>query len=352
MSVHPNRNRPEPGLNHGKVIKSDFRAPWWARNRHVQTIWPRLVQKRLPLSYRKQRLELPDGDFVDLAWGEQVDDPKGMVVLFHGLEGSIESHYANDLMANCIELGWLPVLMHFRGCGEGINKLPRAYHSGETSDPLYFLEWLDEQYPDLSKVAVGFSLGANMLLKLLGENPQQRFVKAAVAVSPPLQLNECAVSINKGFSRLYQQHLMKSMVATLGEKMSRMDYSSHVSLSSDNLVELKTFRDFDEHVTAPLHGFEGADDYYQRCSGMQFLQHITTPTLVLHAKDDPFMNNNVIPVAEQLSPMVRYELSDKGGHVGFMQGSPWRPKVWMHSRITDYICSFMQSGAKQEETSQ
>ena len=322
---------------HGQLVASDFKPPWWARNRHVQTLWPRLVQRRTPFTFSRQRLNLPDGDFVDLAWGVGVHKPKGIVVFFHGLEGSVKSHYANDMMAECEKQGWLPVLMHFRGCSGVTNLKPRAYHSGETRDAWYFLEWLEKAHPGLPKVAVGYSLGANMLLKLLGENPTQTILNAAVAVSPPLKLNECAKSINKGFSRLYQWHLMKSMMATLKEKTSQLDYGGSLKIAEHDFDDLKTFRDFDEHVTAPLHGFSGADDYYQRCSGMQFLKHICTPTLVLHAKDDPFMNEKVIPEATQLSTFVRFELSKHGGHVGFVQGAPWRPEIWMQQRIVTFL---------------
>ena len=327
---------------HGQLVSSEFEPPWWATNRHVQTIWPRFFQKRLSMTFKRQRLTLPDDDFVDLAWGLDVQEPKGIVVVFHGLEGSVKSHYANDIMAVCQQQGWLPVLMHFRGCSTEPNLSTRAYHSGETQDAKYLLNWLQQQFPELPKVAIGFSLGANMLLKLLGEYPSQGFVRAAVAVSPPLQLAECAKSINGGFSRLYQWHLMKSMVKNLRDKMERMDFSSVLNLKEAELHQLKTFRDFDQHVTAPLHGFAGADDYYQQSSAMEYLKRIMTPTLILHAKDDPFMNENVVPKAEQLSPLVRFELSEKGGHVGFLQGSPWRPTTWMHHRISHFIATHLE----------
>ena len=324
-----------------RLVTSDFTPPKWARNRHVQTIWPRFFQKRLPMAFRRQRLTLPDNDFVELAWGVEVERPKGLVVIFHGLEGSVKSHYANDLMAVCQRQGWLPVLMHFRGCGTETNLTTRAYHSGETQDALFFLNWLKQQFPKLPKVAVGFSLGANMLLKLLGENPDQSLIQAAVAVSPPLRLHECAKSINSGFSRLYQWHLMTSMLANLKDKMSKIDFSSVLSIKQDELHKLKTFRDFDQHVTAPLHGFEGADDYYQQCSAMDQLTRIMTPTLILHAKDDPFMNEHVVPTEQQLSPMIRFELSDNGGHVGFLQGTPLQPTTWLHQRIPEYLSDYL-----------
>jgi hypothetical protein len=179
-----------------------------------------------------------------------------------------------------------------------------------------------------------------MLLKLLGERPQQSIIKAALAISAPLQLAECAQSINQGFSKLYQSYLLKSMVTNLRHKMSIMDYQNHLTIKYKDLHQLKNFRDFDQHVTAPLHGFLGADDYYLRCSAMPYLSKIQTPTLVLHAKDDPFMNENVIPRTDQLSQFVRVELSEHGGHVGFLQGSPWRPKIWMQQRVSDFLTRF------------
>ena len=153
-------------LSHGKIIKSSFKVPGWAKNRHVQTIWPRFIQKRLPLSYNMERLTLPDDDFVDVAWGPKPQETSGIVVMFHGLEGSIKSHYANDMMAQLSVNGWQVVMMHYRGCSGVPNLKARAYHSGETEDPSFFLEWLHDKFPRIPKVAIGFSLGGNMLLKL------------------------------------------------------------------------------------------------------------------------------------------------------------------------------------------
>ncbi|MCV2885816.1 hydrolase [Aestuariibacter sp. AA17] len=331
---------------YGRVVKSTFSPPWWAKNRHIQTIFPRFLQKRRKLNVKHQQLALPDGDFLDISWGEKPENQKGMVVLFHGLEGSVRSHYANDMMAVLRTRGFWPVLMHFRGCSGRANTLPRAYHSGETEDALFFLEWLNKQYPNIKKSAIGFSLGANMLLKLLGENPMQRFVESAVAVSPPLRLRECADSINQGFSRVYQRYLLNSMVANLARKMQKVDFGNTLKLLPNELKKLKSFRDFDEHVTAPLHGFSSANDYYARCSGIQFLRQILTPTLVLHAKDDPFMNEHVIPAPADLSSAVRYELSEQGGHVGFMHGTPWRPTIWMHERVATFFESQLDISVK------
>lgn len=324
-------------LSHGKIIKSSFRVPSWAKNRHVQTIWPRFIQKRLPLKYSMERLTLPDDDFVDVAWGPKPAEPSGIIVMFHGLEGSIRSHYANDMMANLSVNGWQVVMMHYRGCSGVPNLKPRGYHSGETGDPSFFLDWLNQKFPQLPKVAVGFSLGGNMLLKLLGENPAQKWLNAAIAISSPLKLSECAKSINHGFSRVYQKYLLNSIKTTLRKKMSFIDYRKLIQLTSDDVDDITSFAQFDEKVTAPLHGFEDANDYYEKCSAYHFLSAIHCPTLVLHSVDDPFMNHLVVPKEEELARNVTLELSERGGHVGFMQGSVFNPKVWLHERVKRYV---------------
>ena len=324
-------------LSHGKIIKSSFRVPSWAKNRHVQTIWPRFIQKRLPLKYSMERLTLPDDDFVDVAWGPKPAEPSGIIVMFHGLEGSIRSHYANDMMANLSVNGWQVVMMHYRGCSGVPNLKPRGYHSGETGDPSFFLDWLNQKFPQLPKVAVGFSLGGNMLLKLLGENPAQKWLNAAIAISSPLKLSECAKSINHGFSRVYQKYLLNSIKTTLRKKMSFIDYRKLIQLTGDDVDGISSFAQFDEKVTAPLHGFEDANDYYEKCSAYHFLSAIHCPTLVLHSIDDPFMNHLVVPKEEELARNVTLELSERGGHDGFMQGSVFSPKVWLHERVKRYV---------------
>ena len=328
-------------VRYGEIVKSDFTPPWWATNRHVQTIFPRFIQKRVKLDYRKEKLVLPDGDFVNLIWAGDVQNSSGLITMFHGLEGSIRSHYTNDMAANFVKQGYAVVLMHFRGCGGEHNATPRAYHSGETEDAWFFLNWLEEKFPETRKVAMGFSLGANMLLKLLSEQPKQRIVKAAMAVSTPFNLALCASSINQGFSRVYQAYLLKSMVNNLLLKMRRMDYGKLLKVTESQIKQFKSFRDFDEHVTAPLHGFLGADDYYQKSSSRYFLKGIATPTLVVHAKDDPFMHESIVPDVDVLSPSVCMEVSEKGGHVGFMQGTPWRPKIWMQQRANIFFKPFI-----------
>jgi predicted alpha/beta-fold hydrolase len=328
-------------VRYGEIVESGFSPPWWAKNRHVQTIFPRFIQKRANLDYRKEKLALPDGDFVNLIWAGDVQKSSGLIAMFHGLEGSIRSHYSNDMAANFVKQGYAVVLMHFRGCGGEHNATPRSYHSGETEDAWFFLNWLEQTFPETRKAAMGFSLGANMLLKLLSEHPKQQIVKAAMAVSTPFNLDLCANSINHGFSKVYQAYLLKSMVNNLLIKMRNMDYGKLLKVTESQIKQFKTFRDFDEDVTAPLHGFVDADDYYQKCSSRHFLKNIATPTLVLHAKDDPFMHESIVPDAHLLSPSVCLEVSDRGGHVGFMHGTPWRPKIWMQQRANTFFEPFI-----------
>jgi predicted alpha/beta-fold hydrolase len=333
-SVKQRSNQLKGGFTSG-IYQSGFKPPEWAKNKHIQPLWPRFVQKRLSVHWSNERLELPDGDFVDLAWATKPAHCKGIVVLFHGLEGSIRSHYANDMMSYLYKHNWWPVLMHFRGCSGVSNRLPRAYHSGDTGDALYFLQILQSRFPTIPKVAVGFSLGANMLLKLLGENPSQPFIRAAVAISAPMKLAECADAISQGMSRIYQDYLLKSMKTKFAQKLARM--SLPFDLSVAQLNQTNNFRQFDDLVTAPLHGFDGVNDYYHRCSAAHYLSKIQTDSLILHAVDDPFMNKAVIPDQSDLSQSTRLELSDTGGHVGFMQGMPWDPTIWTHQRTLDFF---------------
>ena len=347
MLFKPQTNQ---NVRYGEIVESDFRPPWWAKNRHVQTIFPRFIQKRAKLDYRKEKLPLPDGDFVNLIWAGDVQKSSGLIVMFHGLEGSIRSHYINDMAANFVKQGYAVVLMHFRGCGGEQNATPRAYHSGETEDAWYFLNWLEQKFPETRKVAMGFSLGANMLLKLLSEQPKQTIIKAAMAVSTPFNLALCANSISQGFSKVYQAYLLKSMVNNLLIKMRNMDYGKLLKVTESQIKQFKSFREFDEYITAPLHGFKGADDYYQKCSAQNFLKAIATPTLVVHAKDDPFMHSSIVPDAKTLSPKVCLELSEKGGHVGFMQGTPWRPEIWIQQRANHFFQSFIADKGKHLST--
>jgi predicted alpha/beta-fold hydrolase len=321
------------------IEKSDFTPAWWLRGTHAQTLWPYLFGNRAVPALTPERLSLPDGDFVDLCWTpeDDVDAAAPVVAVFHGLEGSIRSPYAARIMAAVHKQSWCGVFMHFRGCSGEPNRGRGSYHSGHTVDIAYLLDALRLRFPRSRLFAVGYSLGGNALLKYLGEQGPAAPLHAAAAVSVPFSLADGALRLNRGLSRIYQHHLIRLLQHKVLRKvgLGRLDYAPN------EVARLKTFYHFDDVVTAPLHGFAGADDYYAQCSSRQYLRDICIPTLILHARDDPFMTPASIPGEGELSDQVRLELSDRGGHVGFISGGlPWRPDYWLERRLLSYFMLF------------
>lgn len=312
-----------------------FDAPPWCRNPHLQTLLPRLrVGPALPL--RRERLELPDGDFVDLDWAPRAHGP--IVIVLHGLEGSSRSPYMRGILHALDRQGFRAVAMHFRGCSGIPNRLPRSYHSGETRDFDHVVRTLQQREPETRLAAVGYSLGGNVLLKWLGEEGANAPVQSAVAVSVPFVLSQAADRLDRGVSRLYQWKLLLSLRQSLRRKFAQ----AAPPFPLRELGKLRSFWTFDDQITAPLHGFRGAVDYYNSSSSRQFLQRITVPTLIIHAKDDPFLPAEAIPTPEEFSPSTRFELYAHGGHVGFIAGpSPWRPVYWLEHRIPEFLAQHL-----------
>jgi len=316
------------------IAEAGFRAPWWCRGPHLQTLWPHLFRHRPRPRYRRERLELPDGDFLDLDWlGPATPGP--LVVILHGLEGSSSSHYVRALAHGLAARGLASVVMHQRGCSGEPNRLARFYHAGETEDLRLVLEHCRRRRPAGRLYAVGYSLGGNVLLKWLGQ-AQDTLLDAAAAVSVPFRLDYGARRLEKGVSRLYQAHLIRGMKRSVARKRRRMPHP----VDPDTLSRCRTFEQIDTCLTAPLHGFQDAWDYYARSSCRQFLASIHTPTLIVHALDDPFMTPGAVPDASELSPAIRLELSGHGGHCGFVAGTlPWRPRYWLDKRLPEFILS-------------
>lgn len=314
-----------------------FPTPWWAKNPHVQTILSSVL--RAPdTSLRRERLELVDGDFIDLDWSDAGEQTKRVVVVFHGLEGSSSSPYVRRLIKRCGEHQVSVVVHHHRSCSGENNRLARSYHSGETGDMQQTLQHIKRLCPDAHIDAIGYSLGGNALAKYLGEHKDASLVDRAVIVSAPLQLSACAKRLEGGFSRIYQRHLIKRLRRKTMDKLANPQLLEMMPVESEVVMELKTFYDFDDQVTAPLHGFADVHDYYSQCSGLQFLSSITIPTLIMHAADDPFMTAAVIPTPGHYSEQVSYELYSHGGHVGFISGgSPLRPKYFLEDRLADFL---------------
>lgn len=318
-----------------KIIKSAFSPPRWLRNAHAQTMFPGMPWSwRSKLAMRRETLELPDGDATAVDWlvdGDSLPDTAPLLIILHGLEGSSESSYARMLMESALKHGWRSCVLNFRDCGDYRNRLPRRYHAGETNDLRHFLNELQLAGPLL---AVGYSLGGNVLLKYLGESGNETPLKAATAICAPLNLHECAKALNNGFSKTYQRHLLKRMKKSVARKFDRHT----AAFDWERAMNSKTFAEFDDSVTAPLHGFKGMQDYYDRCSSVHFLKTIERPTLIINALDDPFMTPAVIPDADKLSNNVTLEVSKYGGHVGFVNGgTPWRPTFYLPKRIIEFL---------------
>ncbi len=312
------------------------------KHKHFQTMFPSLFRKPLELDIEVERFELDDGDFVECFWHHTTtpSTQNPIVVLFHGLTGSFESPYIKGMMCALNKSGFSSVLMHFRGCSGEMNRLPRSYHSGDTADAKAWIETLQKRYPKRPLFAVGYSLGGNMLLKLLGEWGNSSPLCAAVSVSAPLQLDICSTQMNQGFAKLYQYVLLKDLKQHLLNKYKKYDMKAIIGIEEQEVRQLNTFWDFDDVYTGPIHGFKSAADYYQQCSSKQFLKDITTKTLIIHALDDPFMPSDVLPDEDSIPPNVQLEVHPTGGHLGFVSNHLFKPQYWLESRIIHFFNTF------------
>ncbi len=313
----------------GLILESRFRPAWWLPGPHLQTLWPTLARRRPRLQLTRRRVELADGDFIDLRLG---DGGGPRVLMIHGLEGDLRSHYAGTLLDILARAGYRPVFMHLRGTSGEPNRLDRSYHSGASADLAEVLACLAADPEGAPLAAIGFSLGGNLLLKYLGET-ERPLLQAGIAVSVPFVLRDAMLRLDLGASRLYRNYLINKLKAAFRRKFS--DRPCPLAVDIDSIGDFNTF---DDQVTAPLCGFAGVFDYYSRASCRQFLPRITTPTLVLHSRDDPFMFPTTVPFEHELGPGVTLELSRRGGHVGFVAGAaPWRPVYWLEGRILDFL---------------
>lgn len=298
---------------------SAYRAPPWLPGGNLQTLYPALFAPRPRITWRRERWDTPDGDFIDLDWtAAPVNAGVPLIALFHGLEGSSRSHYARALMHAVVQCGWQGVVVHFRGCSGELNRLPRAYHSGDSAEIDWVLRRLRAQYADTPLYAAGVSLGGNALLKWLGEqgNAAHDIVHRAVAISAPVDLSAAGDALERGFNMVYT----KNFLATMKHK-SLAKLAMHPGLfDSERVRAARTLREFDDRVTAPLHGFHGVDDYYARASSKPWLAHIAVPTLMINARNDPFLPAAALPAAHELAPAITALFPDEGGHVGFVTG--------------------------------
>lgn len=319
-----------------------FRPATGLSNPHLQTLWGPLWRKLPDLPRRRERLWLEDGDFLDLDWHGPHQPDAPLVLVLHGLTGSSNSPYVKGLQQALQASGWASVAVNWRGCSGEPNLLARSYHSGASEDLAETIRHLRAQRPLAPLYAVGYSLGGNVLLKYLGESGSASQLEAAVAVSVPFRLDQCADRIGQGFSKVYQAHFMREMLAYVQHKQRHFrDNGHHAGLAEIErlgpLRNLRTFWDFDGRITAPLNGFSDAHDYYRRASSRYYLGENRTPTLIIQASDDPFVFGHSLPTAQELAPQTQFELHARGGHVGFVEGSLRNPAYYLERRIPQWL---------------
>jgi len=321
-----------------------YLAPMWLRGGHAQTIYPVLLTHPA-VAYRRERVETPDGDFWDLDWVDPASVAPAAapavptVVLFHGLEGNSGSQYARALMARIGALGWRGVIPHFRGCGGEPNRRPRAYHSGDHEEIGAMLAAVrarvDDQRSGAPFYAVGVSLGGSALLNWIGRAGRDAasVLTAAAAVSTPLDLTMAGIAIGQGFNRIYAWHFLW----TLRPKSLAMAQRFPGLLDPERVRGVRSMHDFDEVVTAPLHGFDGTEDYWRRGSSKPWLRNVAVPTLVINARNDPFIPAASLPDAGEVSADVLLEQPPGGGHAGFVSG-PFPGNVgWLPRRLVQFL---------------
>lgn len=304
----------------------EFTPPWWLRNAHVQTVFGRIVRPRRLVELERETIETPDGDELVLdhlpAAGRE---PHAHFILLHGLEGSSNSVYMQGMLSAIARRGASATAMNFRSCARDPknlsrmlpNRRPRFYHSGETGDFDFVVATLAKRLPSATFLAAGASLGGNALLKWLGEHPGQTTIAAAATISVPYDLGAGAVHLEQSWGgRLYVNRFLN----TLKEKVKAVSQKfPETNLDMDRVMRSRSFREFDDVATAPLHGFRDADDYYARSSSLYFLPKITTPTLCISAEDDPFLPCEALERARAAaSPTVHFVTTPHGGHVGFV----------------------------------
>lgn len=332
--------------------KPTYHPAWWVPGPHLRTLWGRLVRRAHALPVRTERWTTPDDDVLELRrFAPSV--PSGQaspaaatprVVLFHGLEGGARSHYVANFFEEAARRGWAMDLVLFRGCNGEPNRAARFYHSGETEDAAFVVERLAREHPDAPLLLAGVSLGGNVLLKYLGESRREvpAAVKAAAAASVPFDLARGCRHISQGFSKVYERHFLESLKAKALEKLSR--YPGLFDRA--RLERVATLWDFDDVVTAPVHGFRDAADYYARSSSIHYLGGIRTPTLLFSAEDDPFLPREVLDevrATARANAALTVDFVKRGGHVGFVSGRvPWRPHWYMEWRMLEFFAQQLE----------
>jgi predicted alpha/beta-fold hydrolase len=318
---------------------SNYRPPVWLPGGHLQTIWAAKMLSHPDLTLKRERWDTPDKDFIDVDFVEGLPG-KPFLVLFHGLEGSSDSHYARALLSTIEAMGWSGAVPHFRGCSGELNKAPRFYHSGDADEIDWILRRL-QQHPLARNASnffsVGVSLGGNALLRWLGTREEDAdFVEAAVAISAPLDLSAGGKALSSGINMIYT----RSFLETLKPKCLQKLVQYPTLFDRDRMLAARNLYEVENVVTAPLHGFRDTDDYWHRASSKHVLSNITIPTLVLNARNDPFLPARYLP--RQAADAVILEYPKHGGHVGFVRGNFPGALDWLPRRIVRFFSEQVQ----------
>lgn len=348
-------------------------APWWLPGGHAQTLYGSLAVQHHRISFLRERVDTPDGDFLDFDWAGpglfadrladgspatpdpllarsaarrhmQPDDWASLppaedapaLVILHGLEGSSKSHYAQSIAQYFRARGWITVIAHFRGCSGVPNRMARAYFSGDSADIDFIFATVRRRVPHARWHAVGISLGGNAMLKYLGEQESEaQWLHAAAAVSVPLDLVACgrALSETAVGRHLYCRHFLRTMRPKVLEKARRFPGT----LDALRLAQVRTLREFDDLYTAPMHGYRNALDYWTRASSKPKLKTIAVPTLVLNARNDPFVPAPSLPGTHDCSPQVLLHQPAEGGHAAFVTGAFPGTLNWLPTRLARYF---------------
>ncbi len=324
---------------------TSYSPAWWLPNGHSQTLWGKFLRRQPLRPTRVERLDTVDGDFLDI---HHTDGIRGapVLVLLHGLEGTIRSHYIQALLDEASRHQWGAAVLIFRSCGEQPNRTPRFYHSGETTDLAYAVDHLLATIPDSDIVLAGVSLGGNVLLKYLGELGEAvpARVKGAVAASVPFDLARSARYIDRGFSRLYQARFIRSLKR---KAIAKLEIFPDLA-SRETLAAAVTMLDFDNCFTAPVHGFRDAEDYYTRSSAIGWLKSIRVNTLLLNAVDDPFLPPRVLDEVRAIADRnvaLEVEFPLRGGHAGFVGGrNPFNPVYYLEQRVGHFLERQLRAG--------
>ena len=329
-----------------------YRAPWWlgggARDgenafaAHAQTVYPSLFGSRPAVAYTRERWDTtphgkPDGDFIDVdrLASTANDRSRPLLVVFHGLEGSSQGIYALNLMAEAEQRGWRGLVPHFRGCGGEMNRLPRAYHSGDAAEIEWILRRAKAEAADQPLYVAAISLGGNATMKWLGDagSDASPIVTAAAAISAPLDLMAAGNALERGFCKIYTKNFLRTMKKNALAKLAK-----HPGIFREDVVRrASTLRAFDNEVTAPLHGYRDTDDYWTRGSAKPGLIDVAVPSLLLNARNDPFLPASALPTNAQVSANVRCDFPEHGGHVGFLSGTFPGNSSWMARRVFHFF---------------